>query len=78
MIYSKKNFAEDLKRKLQGDYSAEELSQWAHLLRIDRYREIDFELNSIIRQIDGMDMGPEFELSEEELWNLVEELESNS
>lgn len=44
-------------------------------MRLDNYRELEPGLRNIIRQIDGMDMGAEFELSEDELWKLADELE---
>lgn len=76
MTYTKKQFAQELKQQLHQGYDVMKLSQWAYLLSIDRYREIDSELDKIIQQIAVMGEGLEFEFSEEELLNLVNQLNS--
>lgn len=67
MIYTKKQFSLELREQLCRGYHVARLSQWAYLVRLDNYRELEPGLRNIIRQIDGMDMGAEFELSEDEL-----------
>ncbi|MEM8777870.1 MAG: hypothetical protein AAGF26_03165 [Cyanobacteria bacterium P01_G01_bin.49] len=74
MTYTKKQFAQELKQQLERGYDVMGLSQWAYLLIIDRYREIDLELDKIIQKIAVMGEGSEFEFSEAELLTLVNQL----
>lgn len=75
MTYTKKQFSLELREQLCRGYDVVRLSQWPDLVRLDNYRELEPGLRDIVRQIDGMDMGSEFELSEDELWKLADELE---
>ena len=78
MSYTKKQFVQELKQQLQYGYDIQEVANWAYLLRIDRYREIDdSELDDIIYTIHMMEAGPEFELSEEEILDLINKLEAS-
>ena len=74
MTYTKKQFALDLKQKLQHGFDIPKLSQWAYLLSVDRYEEIDSCLDKIIQQIAVMNEGPEFEFSENELLDLANKI----
>ena len=78
MSYTKKQFAEELKQQLQYGYDIKEVANWAYWLSIDKYHEInDPELNKIMDNIAIMEAGPEFELSEEEILDLINKLEAS-
>jgi hypothetical protein len=77
MTYTKKQFAQDLKQELQHGFNVNDLSQWAYQMSVDKYREIEPSLDSIIQQIAVMGEGPEFEFSEQELLDLISELNAN-
>ena len=78
MSYTKKQFIQELKQQLQYGYDIQEVANWAYCLSIDKYHEInDPKLNKIMDNIAVMGAGPEFELSEEELLDLINKLEAS-
>lgn len=78
MSYTKKQFVQELKQQLQYGYDIQEVANWAHWLRIDKSEEIDDpQLEEIMSDIAVMEAGPEFELSEEEILDLINKLEAS-
>lgn len=73
MSYSKKQFAQELKEQLDYGFDVVRISQWAYGVYLDS-RELEPGLIDIIMQVQGMDSGPEFEFTENELRKLADEL----
>ncbi len=75
MIYSKKKFAKDLKAQLDRGYEPKRLGHWAHQMYLQYCGRIDRELEEIMVDLFVLEEGPEFELPESKLRELVERLE---
>ena len=73
-MYSKQQFARDLLEVLQRDPSALGISCWAYELYLDRIREFEPGLESVIMDLVLMEEGPEFEYTIEELYALASRL----
>ena len=76
MIYTKQQFVQELKQSLQAGYDIPRIAQWAYLVSIDEYGELEESLDSIVSKIAVMSLDPQFEISEEELWKFVSELDT--
>jgi hypothetical protein len=73
-MYSKQQFASDLLEVLQRDPSTLGISRWAYELYLDRIREFEPGLESVIMDLVLMEEGPEFECTIEELYALANRL----
>jgi hypothetical protein len=76
MTYSKKEFAKDLKTQLDLGYEPKRIGSWAHKMYLQYCGKIDRELEEIMVDLFVLEEGPEFELSESKLRELVRALES--
>ncbi|HEY9630265.1 MAG TPA: hypothetical protein V6C84_23475 [Coleofasciculaceae cyanobacterium] len=76
MNYTKKQLAQELKVHLEHEHDLSTISKWAYRIYLDS-RELESELVDILMLLEGMDSSSEFELSEEQLRNLVVQLEDN-
>lgn len=77
MIYTKQRFVQELKQKLQAGYDLSSLAQWAYLVSIDEYGELEESLDTVVSKIAVMSLDPQFEISEEELWKFANELDAS-
>ena len=59
---------------MDDEWDISRIAQWVCMLSIDKHREIDPRLNTILEQLSVMGEGPEFEWSREELYALVVDL----
>ncbi len=75
MIYSKKDFSQDLKAQLDLGYEPKSISDWAHRLYLRHCGRIDTELEEIMMELFTLGEGPEFEVPESQLRDLVAWLE---
>ena len=74
-MYSKAQFGKELKEKLENEpFDIDKIADWAFEVQDNYLLEFSPELSSIINGICVMSMGPEFELSKEELELLADEL----
>jgi hypothetical protein len=75
MTYTKKQFALELKEQLNCGYDIDRISQWAYLMSLEHYRDIESGLLEIMEDIEIMGAGPEFELTEQEIKQFADHLE---
>lgn len=76
MTYSKKEFAKDLKAQLDLGYEPKRIGSWAHKMYLKYCGRIDPELEEIIVDLFVLEEGPEFEIPESKLRELVHTLEN--
>ena len=76
MIYSKRDFASDLKVKLDLGYEPKRIGSWAHKMYLQLCGRIDRELEEIMVDLFVLEEGPEFELPESKLRELIKTLEN--
>lgn len=74
MTYRRSDFASGLRAQLGAGYDVERIAKWAYLESLDS-RNLEEGLDELILQVVAMAEGPEFEMTEEELILLCEELE---
>ena len=72
-ILSKKKLGIDLKNLLSSSYDIRRIASWAYDLSLN-YEEIPTELEEILENLSFMEVGPEFEYTEEKLRRLAERL----
>ena len=75
MTYSKKEFAKDLKAQLDLGYEPKRIGNWAHQIYLQYCGRVDKELEEIMVDLFVLEEGPEFELPESKLRELMERLE---
>ena len=75
MTYSKKEFAKALKEQLDLGYEPKRIGSWAHQMYLQYCGRIDKELEEIMVDLFVLEEGPEFELPESKLRELVDFLE---
>ncbi|MCD4500961.1 Uncharacterized protein ChrSV_2584 [Chromobacterium vaccinii] len=72
MIYTKRIFGQELEAFLSGEVlDHAKISTWAYATKLNNVRNIDPDVDRWLEELGAMDMGEEFELSLEELMNLV-------
>jgi hypothetical protein len=74
MSYSKAQFGKDLLEKLDQGYDIVRLSKWALSVYLDKCRDFESGVYDAVMQVNAMEHGPEFEMSEEELRDFAEGL----
>ena len=74
MTYTKRQFAQELKEQLRHGYDVAHISQWAYLMSLEHYRDIESGLLKIMKEIEIMSAGPEFELTEQEIQRFADQL----
>lgn len=75
MNYSRKDFSARLKEQLALDYDVVQLARWAHKEYLDHCQELEADLVAEMMKIIAMEEGPEFELTEQEIRTLANELQ---
>lgn len=73
-MYTKKDFAQELRGELSKKYNIHHLSRWAHDKYLDHASELDQETYKAIMIVIAMENGPEFEMTEEEFKKFLDEL----
>ena len=77
MVFSKRDFGEELKAMISSGKNARQIGKWAHSIFFNYCRELNPELREIIETLLMMEEGPEFEYTEQELRLLAELLVNN-
>lgn len=77
MTYTKKLFGGELKKQLSTDCDVVRIARWSHREYLEHCGDFEPGLYEILMSVVAMEEGPEFELSEDELWKLVGELEQD-
>lgn len=67
-------FAKELKDKLKKAESISKIGQWAHTFFLDFKNPDDHEFINLLLDLHTMELGPEFELSSEELEKIADDL----
>ena len=75
MSYTKKDFGARLKEQLTVNYDVVKIARWTHGEFLDHCIEIETDLESEMMRIIAMEEGPEFELTEQEITSLADELQ---
>ena len=75
MTYSKREFAKDLKKQLDLGYEPKIIGRWAHKIYLQHCGKINQDLEEQIVDLFALEEGPEFELPESKLRDLVKNLE---
>lgn len=68
----KKQFIDGLKFLLQGDYKSSCVARYAYEFYLD-YDIDDKKLEYVVNYLKGMDAGPEFELTKDELDTFIQD-----
>lgn len=72
MIYTKKMFGQELEDLLSGSVlDHAKIATWAYAIKLANVRNIDPDVDRWLEELGAMDMGEEFELSLNELRDLV-------
>jgi hypothetical protein len=71
MIYTRKMFAARLKNQLEFGYDVIKIARWAYNEFTINCRELEPGLKSEMMRIIVMEEGPEFEMTEQEIWGFV-------
>lgn len=74
MSYPKKDFGLRLKEQLNIGYDVVRVARWAYQEYLDHCSELEPGLKSEMMKIIAMEEGPEFEMSEQEIQTLANEL----
>ena len=75
-MYTKHRFAEELLAELENNADADHIAKWCYLRYLDEHH-LEAGLSEVMDRVYGMDAGPEFEMSEEELRKLAASLQAN-
>lgn len=78
MPYTAQNFRNELETELHKGYDVVRIARAAFQAYHEHVGEIGPELKTKIFQIVAMEEGPEFEFTEEELWQFAELLKEES
>lgn len=74
MTYTERDFRGELEREVSKGYDVVRIARMAFGVYHEHVREIGPDLKQKIFQIVAMEEGPEFELSEQELWEFARSL----
>jgi hypothetical protein len=74
MNYGKKEFGLRLKQQLTACYDVVRIARWAHQEFLDHCRDLEPGLQPEMMKVIAMEEGPEFEMSEQEIQTLANEL----
>lgn len=74
MVYSRKNFGDELKERLSTSVPLAELARWAYLRYLDHANDLEPGLYDDLMSVAMMEEGPEFELTRGELEALAVQL----
>lgn len=74
MNYSNRDFAFDLKNQLDQGYEPKRVGDWAHRMYMLYCGKIDSELEELMVDLFVLEEGPEFEIPESQLRQLIETL----
>ncbi len=74
MSYLKKEFGLRLKEQLNAGYDVVRVARWAHQEFLDHSGELEPGLQPEMMKVIAMEEGPEFEMSEQEIQMLANEL----
>jgi hypothetical protein len=76
MTYTRQDFGRDLMAELTRGYDVVRLSRWAMSVYMKNCQETDAELDKAIMGVVAMEEGPQFEISEQELRQMADELQT--
>jgi hypothetical protein len=77
MSYSGRDFGKELEQELSKGYDVLRIARMTFSAYQEHCREVSSALYKKMFQVIAMEEGPEFELSERQLWELVTNLESD-
>jgi hypothetical protein len=70
-LYTKRRFGAQLILELEKGFSIERIAQWADGIHFKHHTEIDNDLNIIIQNLGSIGLGPQFEMTEQEILDLA-------
>ncbi len=76
MKYSKKDFAIKLKQQLAGGYDVVKVARWAYQEYLGNCEGLESGLKPEMMKVIVMEEGPEFEMTESEIQNFANNLET--
>ncbi|GAB6098007.1 hypothetical protein JCM14469_42610 [Desulfatiferula olefinivorans] len=76
MIYTSVMLGEALERELKSGYDVVKIARMAFNVYHDHGRDLSPDLDEILLSLMAMEEGPEFEFSNDELWDLRKKLAS--
>jgi len=74
MVYTKKQFANDLKKQISEKKSFESIGRWIYLVYLDWSDVDDINFIDLLLYLNTMELGPEFAFSYEELEHIADDL----
>ena len=77
MTYTKKQFAKELRDQLRYGYDVKRISRRAYKIYMEYCDKFEPGLRDVVMEIVAMEEGYEFEMSEDEILELVKELEKS-
>jgi len=75
MNYSRKDFGARLKEQVAVGYDVVKLARWVHHEFLNHCNELEAGLQTEMMKLIAMEEGPEFELTEQEIRTLANELQ---
>ncbi|MCX5923274.1 MAG: hypothetical protein NTU89_01775 [Candidatus Dependentiae bacterium] len=73
-MYTKEQFGKELKERIQGMDDVGDIGNWSYFVYSQYRREMDQDFRDLLITLGGMEMGPEFERSYEELDQIADKL----
>jgi hypothetical protein len=73
-MYTKEKFGKELKKRIESREEVSDIGNWAYFMYSQHRREIDRDFRDLLITLGGMEMGPEFERSYEELDQIADKL----
>lgn len=73
-MYTKKMFGTELKERVLKKQDITEIGHWAYWTYLEYIKDIDLDFREILLTLNGMEDGPEFAFTYEELNQIADDL----
>ena len=73
-MYTRQQFGLELKEKVKNCALISDIGNWSYFMYSQHRREIDRDFRDLLITLGGMEMGPEFERSYEDLDQIADRL----
>jgi hypothetical protein len=74
IMYTKKMFGTELKERVLKKQDITEIGHWAYWIYLEYIKDIDLDFREILLTLNGMEDGPEFAFTYEELNQIADNL----
>lgn len=73
-MYTRMQFGKELKERVLIKQDISEIGHWAYVMYIEHIEDIDLDFREILLTLNGMEDGPEFAFTYEELNEIADDL----